>query len=187
MLVSPVGNDVFFLAMQKDYYILDVMGIGRCIDEHEHESRIRLHANERLHAYLPRAKEMHGNIAKRHLTMRPGKRRALDKSTHMDVILGKLEQAKARIRDKVEHPFRAIKWQFGYNKVEYRGLSKDTAQSGDAFCTEQSVAWAAGMSATRIGQRASCKSEIRLFATSKKSWIRHHLEYLASAVYAADV
>lgn len=28
---------------------------------------------------------------------------------------------------KVEHPFRAIKQQFGYAKVRYRGLAKNTA------------------------------------------------------------
>ena len=62
-----------------------------------------------------------------HVAMRPGKRRALDKSTPMGAILDKLEQAKARIRAKVEHPFRVIKRQFGYTKVKYRGLAKNTA------------------------------------------------------------
>ncbi|PPV00532.1 transposase, partial [Xanthomonas bromi] len=28
----------------------------------------------------------------------------------------------------VEHPFRVIKRQFGYTKVRYRGLAKNTAQ-----------------------------------------------------------
>ena len=62
-----------------------------------------------------------------HVAMRPGKRRALDKSTPMGAILDKLEQVKARIRAKVEHPFRVIKRQFGYTKVKYRGLAKNTA------------------------------------------------------------
>ena len=62
-----------------------------------------------------------------HVAMRPGKRRALDKSTPMGAILDKLEQAKARIRAKVAHPFRIIKRQFGYTKVKYRGLAKNTA------------------------------------------------------------
>jgi len=42
-------------------------------------------------------------------------------------ILDQLEQTKARIRAKVEHPFRVIKRQFGYVKVKYRGLAKNTA------------------------------------------------------------
>ena len=37
------------------------------------------------------------------------------------------EQAKARIRAKVEHPFRMSKRQFSYTQVKYRGLQKNTA------------------------------------------------------------
>lgn len=32
------------------------------------------------------------------------------------------------MRAKVEHPFREVKRKFGYAKVRYRGLSKNTAQ-----------------------------------------------------------
>lgn len=32
------------------------------------------------------------------------------------------------MRAKVEHPFRVLKRQFGYTKVRYRGLKKNTAQ-----------------------------------------------------------
>jgi len=39
-----------------------------------------------------------------------------------------LERAKASIRAKVEHPFRVIKCQFGFTKVRYKGLAKNTAQ-----------------------------------------------------------
>ena len=39
-----------------------------------------------------------------------------------------LEHAKASLRAKVEHPFRVIKRQFGYTKVRYRGLVKNSAQ-----------------------------------------------------------
>ena len=42
--------------------------------------------------------------------------------------IDKVEQIKASIRAKVEHPFRVIKLQFGYTKVRYRGLAKNTAQ-----------------------------------------------------------
>ncbi|RBG12023.1 IS5 family transposase, partial [Xanthomonas oryzae pv. oryzae] len=38
------------------------------------------------------------------------------------------EHTKASLRAKVEHPFRVIKRQFGYVKVRYRGLVKNTAQ-----------------------------------------------------------
>lgn len=40
----------------------------------------------------------------------------------------KHEKWKAGLRAKVEHPFRVIKRQFGYVKVRYRGLAKNTAQ-----------------------------------------------------------
>ena len=62
-----------------------------------------------------------------HVAMMPSKRQALDKDTPMGAILEKLEKTKASIRAKVEHPFRVIKRQFGYVKVKYRGLAKNTA------------------------------------------------------------
>ena len=68
-----------------------------------------------------------------HVAMRPGKRKVLDKSTPMGAILDQLEQIKARIRAKVEHPFRVIKRQFGYSKVRYRGLKKNTLQLKTLF------------------------------------------------------
>lgn len=63
-----------------------------------------------------------------HVAMRPGKRKALDRSTPMGAVMDKLEHVKASIRAKVEHPFRVIKRQFGHVKVRYRGLAKNTAQ-----------------------------------------------------------
>src|SRR5664279_3546837 len=41
--------------------------------------------------------------------------------------LEKIEQRKASVRAKVEHPFRVIKRQFGLMKVRFRGLAKNTA------------------------------------------------------------
>jgi IS5 family transposase len=43
-------------------------------------------------------------------------------------VAERLEKVKASIRAKVEHPFRVIKRQFGFTKVRYRGLAKNTAQ-----------------------------------------------------------
>ena len=68
-----------------------------------------------------------------HVAMRPGKRKVLDKSTPTGAIQDQLERAKARIRAKVEHPFRVIKRQFGHVKVRYRGLAKNTAQLHTLF------------------------------------------------------
>lgn len=63
-----------------------------------------------------------------HVAMRPGKRKALDKNDEADALLDKAERLKAAIRAKAEHPFRVIKRQFGFVKVRYRGLKKNTAQ-----------------------------------------------------------
>jgi IS5 family transposase len=67
------------------------------------------------------------------VAMRPGKRRALDKADVVDALVDKLEQLKAGVRAKVEHPFRVLKCQFGYVKVRYRGLAKNTAQLHTLF------------------------------------------------------
>lgn len=45
----------------------------------------------------------------------------------------KVEYAKAQVRAKVEHPFRVIKRQFGYTKVRFRSLMKNTAQQATLF------------------------------------------------------
>lgn len=63
-----------------------------------------------------------------HVALRPGKRRALDKNRASQRFIDELETIKARIRAKVEHPFRVIKQQFGFAKVRYRGLAKNTAR-----------------------------------------------------------
>ena len=63
-----------------------------------------------------------------HVAMRPGKGKALDKSTAEGALLDAAEKLKAGVRAKVEHPFRVIKRQFGHVKVRYRGLKKNTQQ-----------------------------------------------------------
>jgi len=68
-----------------------------------------------------------------HVAMRPGKRRALDKTKTIDHLIDQVERIKASVRAKVEHPFRVIKQQFGHVKVRYRGLKKNTAQLRTLF------------------------------------------------------
>ena len=69
-----------------------------------------------------------------HVAMRRGKRRALDKDNKpIDALIEQVEKIKASIRAKVEHPFRVIKRQFGYTKVRYRGLMKNTLQLTTLF------------------------------------------------------
>ena len=68
------------------------------------------------------------------VAMRPGKRRELDKENNpIDALIDKVEKLKASIRAKVEHPFRVLKRQFGYVKVRYRGLKKNTLQLKTLF------------------------------------------------------
>jgi IS5 family transposase len=56
------------------------------------------------------------------IAMRPGHRKQLPKRSPA----ARLERFKAQMRAKVEHPFRYIKQVFGYEKVRYRGLAKNT-------------------------------------------------------------
>jgi IS5 family transposase len=65
--------------------------------------------------------------------MRPGKRRALDAERELHQLEERAEKLKASIRAKVEHPFRLIKQQFGYAKLRYRGLAKNTARLTTMF------------------------------------------------------
>ena len=62
-----------------------------------------------------------------HVALRPGARRALP-----DDALGRLqeriEQVKASLRAKVEHPFHIVKNLFKHRKTRYRGLAKNQAQ-----------------------------------------------------------
>ena len=82
---------------------------------------------------VAKREEVQGIEVNWHVAMRPGKRRALDKDSPMGAVLDQLEHVKARIRAKVEHPFRVIKRQFGHMKVRYRGLAKNTAQLHTLF------------------------------------------------------
>lgn len=58
----------------------------------------------------------------------PGKRKLLNKDNPADALIDKAEKLKAGIRANVEHAFRVIKRQFGFARVRYRGLKKNTAQ-----------------------------------------------------------
>ena len=59
--------------------------------------------------------------------MRPGKRRVLPR-TALGELWEKVEQARASIRAKVEHPFYVLKHRF-----RYRALAKNTAQLFSLF------------------------------------------------------
>ena len=56
------------------------------------------------------------------VAMRPGQRRKLEPGSPGELA----EKGKASVRAKVEHPFLYVKRHFGYSKVRYRGLAKNT-------------------------------------------------------------
>jgi len=56
------------------------------------------------------------------VAMKPGQRAQLPENS----LLAKAEKCKASVRAKVEHSFFYIKRVFGYSKVRYRGLEKNT-------------------------------------------------------------
>ena len=68
--------------------------------------------------------EMEGKGIGFRVAMRPGKRRALP-DTPEGRVDDLIETAKAHIRAKVEHPFRVMKRQFGFQKTRLRGMVKN--------------------------------------------------------------
>lgn len=62
-----------------------------------------------------------------HVVRKRGRVKAIADAIERELTI-RLERAKASIRAKVEHVFRVIKVQFGYRKVRYRGIEKNTGQ-----------------------------------------------------------
>jgi IS5 family transposase len=62
------------------------------------------------------------------IAMRPGKRKALP-DTPIGRLQERIEQVKASIRAKVEHPFRIIKNLFGMKKVSWRRTQRGCTRS----------------------------------------------------------
>ena len=62
------------------------------------------------------------------IAARPSRYKKHAKKSLIGRIRSKIEYAKAQVRAKVEHPFRVIKRPFGYTKVRFRGLVKNTKQ-----------------------------------------------------------
>jgi len=69
----------------------------------------------------------------RQIAARRSTYKQLSKRSVLYQVRHKIEKAKAQVRAKVEHPFRVIKRQFGYVKVRFRGLAKNTAHLATLF------------------------------------------------------
>ena len=86
---------------------------------HGEEERIRGDSGYRG---IEKRPEHQGRAADWEIAMMPGQRRQLNPRS----VVGRREKKKASIRAKVEHPFWYVKQMFGYRKVRYRGLKKNT-------------------------------------------------------------
>jgi IS5 family transposase len=82
--------------------------------------------------------EKRPEVAERHpgvrwsVARKRGQVKALPESQYKPLIVG-IEKCKAQLRACVEHPFHIVKNLFGYRKVRYRGLAKNTAQLHTLF------------------------------------------------------
>lgn len=63
-----------------------------------------------------------------HIAMWPGRCKRLPKDSRWAALTQQLEQLKARVRAKVEHPFHVVNNLFRHRKTRYKGLAKNTAQ-----------------------------------------------------------
>lgn len=80
---------------------------------------------------VDKREEHQGRDVQWFIAMRPGKLAQMKRG--LAKVQTELEHRKASLRAKVEHPFRVIKRQFGFTKVRYRGLAKNTAQIKTLF------------------------------------------------------
>ena len=67
-----------------------------------------------------------------HIAAKRSKVKALPEG-RIKALTQELEKLKAQVRAKVEHPFHVVKNLFGFRKVRYRGLAKNTAQLHTLF------------------------------------------------------
>jgi len=84
-----------------------------------------------------------------HIAMMAGKRKALNKSGAVNVLIDQFEAVTARIRVKVEYPSRVIKYQFFHHKVRHKGLVKNTSQLLVMFTLRNLWGWYASASCKR--------------------------------------
>ncbi|WP_444897439.1 IS5 family transposase [Microbulbifer sp. SSSA005] len=127
------GNQWHF-GMKMHIGVDDVLGVIHSIDttaanSHDVTTTERvLHGEEKRiwgdSGYIgaEKRKELKEREADWYIAMKPSKLKTLPGRD----ALRKAEKIKAQIRAKVEHPFRYIKRVFGYDKVRYRGLVKNT-------------------------------------------------------------
>ena len=108
--------------------------------------------------------------------MVPGRRRKLEPGS--DAALA--ERLKASVRAKVEHPFLKLKRVFGYWKVRYRGLAKNTQRLallglGNLLTAERPlVAWRRGYNRLESAERTAADARLHRRGMNSEGTIPHH-------------
>lgn len=105
--------------------------VTTAVNVHDFTPAAELHHGDEVVVYgdagyhgIAKRPEIKGVAADFRVAMRPGKRRRLP-DTPEGRLQDMVETAKAHVRSKVEHPFRVIKQQFGFQKTRLRGLTKN--------------------------------------------------------------
>ena len=85
------------------------------------------------HRGLGKREEVKDPQVKLHIAMMPAARRELNSETTSGRFRDAAAKIKAGIRAMMEHPSRGIKCLFGFTKVRYRALAKNTARLNMLF------------------------------------------------------
>jgi len=85
-----------------------------------HGDEKRVFGDAGYRGIMKRPEHVHRKATEWFIASRPGERHS-----HSE-LKAEAERIKASVRAKVEHPFRYIKRVFGYDKVRYRGLTKNS-------------------------------------------------------------
>jgi transposase, IS5 family len=127
------GNEWHF-GMKMHIGVDDALGLIHSVETtsaNEHDITVAdklLHGEERRvwgdagYVGIDKRTEHEGRETDWLIGLRPGHRRVLEAGSE----LAEAERIKASVRAKVEHAFFYIKRMFGYSKVRYRGLEKNT-------------------------------------------------------------
>jgi IS5 family transposase len=76
--------------------------------------------------------ELKDRAVKWHIAMKRSALKAVA-DPELKTLTERVERLKAKLRARVEHPFHVVKNLFGYRKVRYKGLKKNTAQLHSLF------------------------------------------------------
>jgi IS5 family transposase len=104
-----------------------------------------------------------------HISRPPSSRKPCENSGRLGRSIDKIKHLKANARAEAEHPFRVVKQRFGYAKVRYGGLAKNTARLTMLFALSNLDAKTpsvgnAEMSAPAAPEMASVRTQIEMIA-----------------------